>query len=619
MRPLVALALLLLCPFSGAAADWVRVETPNLVVFGPGEKRTREVAAEFERFRDAVSQILSGATTVSPVPTIVIVFENDAAFNPYRPTFNGKPVKVGGFYTGTSSDDMIAFPHGARDDGLRIIFHEYTHLITANASRGLPVWVGEGIADFYSTFEIRPDGKQAVLGHVVPEHLQLLNNTGHWLSLEQLLSVTHDSPLYNEGERRSLFYAQSWAMVHLFMTGQPSRAKELSHYVQLTASGIEPSEAWKQAFGDFDAMKELRRYVMQFSMRGFLYKFPDGVSVAKAEATTPSKPDVEAVLSRLRRYGNADDVEPQLVRAAAATPPSMLARALLGHSYVRGSKEEEGLRLLVEAATETSDWLAQYYVASGILDATREPDKALADVARAAADRVLAARPHLAHGHALKAQIVQGTDGVAHIRNARTLAPGRDDYAFIEARLHADLRDFPAARNTLAPLLSPYHKATVREYARSLMGQIVRMEEYAKRPSAPSNTPAVAPAPGVAPPSSSSPASASSSPLPAGYQWVFRKLGTGEQRTEGTLDRIECTRAGAVTLVVRAEGAVIRFAIPQLADIDFITYREQKGGTISCGERKPPEAVYVTWVPLETPASGVTGRAVAVEFLPDKR
>ena len=207
MRILGTLIALLLLPLPTHAADWFRVETPNLIVFGPGEKRSREVAAEFERFREAVSLILPGATTVSAVPTIIVAFENDAAFNPYRPMFNGKPVRVGGFYTGSDTDDMIAFPYGDRENSQRIIFHEYTHLITANASRGLPAWVSEGLADFYSTFEIRPDGKQALLGHVVPQHIELLNGSTQWLSLEQLLSVTHDSPLYNEGERRSLFYA----------------------------------------------------------------------------------------------------------------------------------------------------------------------------------------------------------------------------------------------------------------------------------------------------------------------------------------------------------------------------------------------------------------------------
>ena len=85
------------------------------------------------------------------------------------------------------------------------------------------------------------------------------------------------------------------------------------------------------------------------------------------------------------------------------------------------------------------------------------------------------------------------------------------------------------------------------------------------------------------------------------------------------LNRIECTRTGGVTLVVRVNDAIQRFAAPKFGDIDFITYREQKGGSISCGERKPPESVYVTWMPLATPSAGVAGRPVAVEFLPDKQ
>jgi hypothetical protein len=51
---------------AGGASAWVRVETPSFVVFGEiGEKRTREVAMEFERFREALVRILPRAT--SPV------------------------------------------------------------------------------------------------------------------------------------------------------------------------------------------------------------------------------------------------------------------------------------------------------------------------------------------------------------------------------------------------------------------------------------------------------------------------------------------------------------------------------------------------------------------------
>src|SRR5687768_14977500 len=151
MKVVAPLLCALLVPAAAAAADWVRVETPHLVVFGPGEKKTRDVTAEFERFREALSQVLPKAPIGSPVPVTVVVFDSDSAFNTYRPRYNGKIVRVGGFYTGTETDNLITFHYGDRDNALRIIFHEYTHLVTGNAARGLPAWVAEGLAEFYST------------------------------------------------------------------------------------------------------------------------------------------------------------------------------------------------------------------------------------------------------------------------------------------------------------------------------------------------------------------------------------------------------------------------------------------------------------------------------------
>ena len=611
MGPRAALLLcLLLLPVPLDAADWVRVETPNLIVFGPGEKRTREVTAEFERFREAISHILPGRALAAAVPTIVVVFENDAAFNPYRPLFNGKPIKLGGFFTSTESENMIAFPAGGREDGLRIIFHEYTHLITSGAARGLPPWVSEGLSEFYSTFEIRPDGKQAILGRVVPGHLELLASTSPWLTLEQLLTVTHDSPLYNEGERRSLFYAQSWALVHMLMTGETSRSKQLSEYLQLVGGGTTALDAWRRAFGEFDALKDLRRYVRQYTMRGFLYKFTEGIGALKAETVKAKPTDVDAVLSLLLRYRDQAEVEPKLARAASAASASMLARALLGHRYLTDNKDEHGMPLALEAAADSSDWLTQYYVASGIGWQTSNPSPEAAAAGLAAADRVIAARPQMAHGYALKSRLTDGPDAIALALKARSLAPGREDYVFLEAHLRADLRDFPNARTVLAPLLTPAYPPEIRERARSLMGQIVRMEEFhAKRASAP------------APPAPSRTSGRTSTPgvRSGDVIWLLRDLKAGEQRAEGVLERIDCTSTGPLTLVVRTAGLLTRFTAPHFSDVDFFTYREGQGGSISCGARKTPEPVYVTWVPLTAPAGDVVGRAVAVEFLPDKR
>jgi hypothetical protein len=50
-----------------------------------------------------------------------------------------------------------------------------------------------------------------------------------------------------------------------------------------------------------------------------------------------------------------------------------------------------------------------------------------------------------------------------------------------------------------------------------------------------------------------------------------------------------------------------------MQEVDFITYRDDFKGTISCGPIKEPMRVYVTWRPGTGPD---TKRAVAIEVLP---
>ena len=51
-----------------------------------------------------------------------------------------------------------------------------------------------------------------------------------------------------------------------------------------------------------------------------------------------------------------------------------------------------------------------------------------------------------------------------------------------------------------------------------------------------------------------------------------------------------------------------------MADVDFISYRGDLTGGVSCGPFKEPMHVYVTW--REGPAPAREKVVVAVEFLP---
>lgn len=72
-----------------------------------GDKRTREVAAEFERFRDAIAQVVPGAVSTSPVPTHVVLFESERAFAPFSRSTKGRRCRRR-LFVGTEGDNMTA-------------------------------------------------------------------------------------------------------------------------------------------------------------------------------------------------------------------------------------------------------------------------------------------------------------------------------------------------------------------------------------------------------------------------------------------------------------------------------------------------------------------------------
>ncbi len=613
--------LMLLCAARVEGAQWVRVETPNFVVFGEvGEKRTREVAAEFERFREALGRVLPGAAPKAPVPTTVVVFDNRRSFEPYRPLYNGKPVDLAGIFSSDRDVNRVALALEDRTQGLRTIFHEYVHLVVSNITEGIPPWLNEGLAEYYSTFLVTDDGKTATLGAVVEPHVIMLNQE-QLLSLKELLAVTRDSPLYNEGQRRGMFYAESWALVHFLLSSDPNRSRQLGDYARATGAGVPAAAAWQQVFGAYDPLPDLRHYVKQFSVHGVRFHFREGIETVQGDAVKLSDAEIETTLGdELLGVRRGEDAEAHLKKAMTVQPSSARAKALLGLQRVNDGNHDEARKLLMEAAADRGDWLTQYYVASG-LGAMMQPDSAAlatAETARQAIRDVLAVRPDLPHALALQGRIAMATrkdvDAAAlAVQRARTLAPGREDYAFLEATLHLVRRDYHAAREILAPMMSGRYPEPVRDHARLLMGQAVTFEQREREYAAQRDAAAPASLPGGT--AASDAASAMEEPT---LRPIFRTVEAGEQRTEGILERITCEAKGAV-LEVRSEGALLKFAVSRLDQVDFISYRRTLSGAIGCGARTPPDHVYVTWRDgggAAPAAPGARGRAVAVEFLP---
>ncbi len=612
----------MLATASSASAAWRRVDSPNFVIVGDVSARElRATAAKFEGFHETLRRVLPWAITSAPVPTVVIVFPNDGAFTPFKPQYQGKPRMVSGYATAGSDVNYIAML-SATEVSERVIFHEYTHMIVANAVASVPLWLNEGLADFYSTFALMDDGKRAQIGRPIGAHLRLLNRSLR-IPLADLLKVNLRSPLYNETDRVSDFYAESWALTHMLLNGQPSRVKELANYLRRVAGGATEMQAWEQVFGTERTDNELRRYLARPTFSTVVVDFAEKVAAAPITETILPPADAAGFLASLQLRNLGAEAAARILEPALKQEPANAAANLAMARIDLARHDPAGAARRLIAIAPENDWFVAYGAGITLADAV-EADRSMGGpgVTLAKASQLLEGvrRTHanlpnvlarLAAIEILAETTPPSREAHENIARARSLAPGRIDYALTQAELFANARDFAAARNVVGPLMTPVYPEDVRNAARQLMAGLVALDRAASG--------AGATVPNQRSRSIAVPDADEGKPLSTAGQGrfvpVYRQVQANEQRIEGVLERIDCPAGRPALFRVREPGRLVEFEA-QIPAVDFISYRDDLTGAISCGPLQDPPYVYVTW------REGLSPRhervVVSVEFLPTR-
>src|ERR1041385_2375843 len=168
---------------------WFEAHTPHFTMFSCAS--TQEVAragARLEQFREAYSS-LAGAQSVASPPIAVMVFPSHTSMEPFLPVYQGKPANLAAFFHRDSDENLIAlYVSGTNSGSLENVFHEYTHLLLRHNALFWPLWLNEGMADIYATFEPGPD-RTARIGNVVPIYLRILSRRP-LMPLSELLRVS---------------------------------------------------------------------------------------------------------------------------------------------------------------------------------------------------------------------------------------------------------------------------------------------------------------------------------------------------------------------------------------------------------------------------------------------
>jgi hypothetical protein len=626
---LVVVALLIASP---ASAAWRRVDSPNFIVVGDASARDlRAMATKFEAFRETLRRVLPAVTSASPVPTVVVVFPSENAFLPYAPTYQGKPRRdVGGYAMTGRSVNYIAVRNDGNDFTDRAILHEYTHLIVANALARMPIWLNEGLAEFYSTFTLLDGGKRAQIGRPIGEHLGLLDGTLR-VPLVELLKADRTSPLYNEGNRASAFYAESWALTHMLLSGRPSHVKELSDYLQRVNAGTDEKQAWQQVFGE-QTETTFREYVTRLTFAVTVIDFAEKIATVPLVEKTLSPAAAASFLAGLQLRRNGPDSAAALLEPTLTQEPqNALALATMAQIALARRDSSEALDRLMWLSTD-GDWFVAYTAAMTLAESAAFGPRTEAVPARLTRATALLEQVEKDHADlpnvlATLAEIdaiggnTPAPAAFERIARARALAPGRVEYVLTQAELYANARDFVRARAIVAPLMSPLYPDDVRSGARRLMGGLVALEQSLQG-RGPSDAAAATTAGAAATAASTGPSRSVAVPDIEGdkprttgaprFRPNLRQLQPGEQRLDGMLEQIDCAPGKPAVLRVRTGSEVVELEA-QMAQVQFVAYRDDLTGGVSCGKRTPMH-VYATWREGTTPRHEKV--VVAVEFLP---
>lgn len=433
-------AALLIWVVAGQAEDrWLRLNSPHFEVFtNSGAGTGRDVLRRLEQIRN-VFEARTGRGSLTPLPVRVFVFRNETDFQPYQVKQN-----AAGYYQSGHARDYIAM-QATGTDTYRVVYHEYTHLLLRHAGYHVPVWFNEGTAELFSTADV--GSTEVRVGDLIPAHLATLRDE-RMLDIPTLTSVDHDSAYYNERGKTGIFYAQSWALIHMLNFAPEYRAG-LANFIQFILAGEDPGRSFQQAFGRSTAvvLQDLKAYLRGARFEGVRFQ-GSKFDVGKVPANPVAGADAQLALADLLlAIGRTDDARRLYGRLEALYPASASVRVALGQFAFR-TDDFLGARRFFESAVQAGSHDPRlFYDYAMVLRQLNEPEALVTrNLLRAISvdEQFFDAYQFVGYLY-LKAD--QYTEAIRYLKRASELQPGRASTWENLALAYHKSGDKPNARN----------------------------------------------------------------------------------------------------------------------------------------------------------------------------
>ena len=203
------------------------VRTPNLTVIGDQSAATlRDVAIQIEQFRAVVAGLIPNANRPMSLPTIVFVFGERKSMQPFVPLYNGKPIEVCGYFRSGDDANVMLLSLEGFEEGASIVYHD-VHAPSLVQNVVCLCWRGWAKASRIVTTADTGWTRTARVRSSASANSRTTSSccASATCRSPQLIAVDHSSALCNEGSKRSIFYAESWALTHYAMDGNAERRR----------------------------------------------------------------------------------------------------------------------------------------------------------------------------------------------------------------------------------------------------------------------------------------------------------------------------------------------------------------------------------------------------------
>lgn len=336
--------------------EWRKLRSEHFELYTQdSERKGRMVLEHLERVR-AAYEFLTKHKIQRKERGRVVLFRNEREYRDYSPgQFSAA------FYTQSRGLDYVLLSDYTTDVQ-RVLNHEYFHLFSRHAEFRLPLWLEEGLADFYSTLQITK--KEVHVGLAVPEHLRYLNSMeGSPVPLSRIFAVDRENRFGGDRRDSMQLYAQGWALAHMTFLGgnMMSRSDEFFREVIGRENAM---DAYEKVYGastaDLDQL--LRNYIRQASYQ-YLKAPVEGLDFkAPVEAAPVEAWEGPLILADLQAYTRRTDLAAQSYESLAKQFPDVAeiheSRGYLARMEMDKDKAVEHYRAAAEKGSRNS---AVYY------------------------------------------------------------------------------------------------------------------------------------------------------------------------------------------------------------------------------------------------------------------